>query len=165
MPLRPTLTYTNSNLKNLINWIEDNKFIDYERWNHKNRHPRHNLPKTCGGSKSVCPVWIHSTENLLTHLRTSFRINERWYNKYYTHRSIINKRRLVQRTRKRFRPRKAIKWNKKVWIPNRHPCHDLTQTCGGRKSICPDWIWPIDNFPTYLRTSFDINKFWSYKYI
>ena len=32
----------------------------------------------------------------------SFRINERWYNKYDTHKSIINKRRIDQRTWRRF---------------------------------------------------------------
>ena len=34
--------------------------------------------KNCGESKSVRPVWIHPTDNFLTHPRTSFIINERW---------------------------------------------------------------------------------------
>ena len=33
------------------------------------RHPRYDLPQTCGGSKNLCPVWINPTENMITHLR------------------------------------------------------------------------------------------------
>ena len=70
------LTYTTSNLNNLRNFLESNTYIDCNKCNHKNRHPHHNLPQTCGGSKSVCPVWIWTTDHFQSHLRTSFRINE-----------------------------------------------------------------------------------------
>ena len=43
--------------------------------------PPHDLLQTCGGRKSVCPFWIRSTYNLLSHLRTSFRVNELWSKK------------------------------------------------------------------------------------
>ena len=39
---------------NLKNFLESNQFIDYNIWYHKNRHPIHDLPQTCGGGKSVC---------------------------------------------------------------------------------------------------------------
>ena len=58
----------------------------------KNGHPCHNLTQTYRERKIVCPVWIQPTDNFLTHPRTSFRINERWYNKYDTHKSKINKK-------------------------------------------------------------------------
>ena len=54
----PTLTHTTSNLKNLRNLLEANKCIDDNIWNLKKWHPRHDLPQTCGGRKSVCLVWI-----------------------------------------------------------------------------------------------------------
>ena len=47
-----------------------------------NFHPCHYPPQTCGGNKSVCPVWIRPTDNFLTHLGESFSINERWYNQW-----------------------------------------------------------------------------------
>ena len=74
-------------MSNLRNLLEANQYIDCNRCNHKNRHPRHNLPKTYGGRKPVCPVWIYPTEHFLSHPRTSFRINERLSNKYDTHKS------------------------------------------------------------------------------
>ena len=85
----------------------------------KNRHPCHNLPQDCRGSKYVFPVWIRPTENLQSHPRTSFRINEHWYNKYDTHKSTINKISLERRPRRRF----YIKQNKTPknntwWINN-----------------------------------------------
>ena len=49
---------------NLMNCLEANQGIYWERYNHKNRHPHQNLPKTCGGRKSACLVWILSTDNL-----------------------------------------------------------------------------------------------------
>ena len=42
-----------------------------------NRHPKHDLPQTCGLIKSVRPVWILSTDNFQCHPSKSFRINER----------------------------------------------------------------------------------------
>ena len=79
---------------NLRNFLEANQCIDDDRWNIKNRHPCHELQPTCGGSKSICTVWIRPTEDFLTHLGTSFSIREHWSNKYYTHKPKINKRRL-----------------------------------------------------------------------
>ena len=81
-------------MNNLRKWLESNQCIDGNRCNHKNWHPWHDLPKLCRGENFVCPVWIWTTEYLLSHPRTSFSINERWYNRYNTHRSTINKRRL-----------------------------------------------------------------------
>ena len=85
------LPKNHQNKSNLKNCLESNQCIDGNRWNHKNRHPRHDLPQSCGGVKSVCPVWIWPTENLQSRLRESFRINEHWYNKYDTHNFKINK--------------------------------------------------------------------------
>ena len=93
-PLGPTFTYTTANLKKFRNFLEANQFIYGDMRYHKNRQPCHNLIRACGGGKSVCLVWIRPTENLQSHPRTSFRINERWYNKYYTHKSTINQIRL-----------------------------------------------------------------------
>ena len=42
-------------------------------------------------SKYICLVWIRSTENLPTHPRTSFSINDCWSNKYDAHKSIFFK--------------------------------------------------------------------------
>ena len=78
--------------------LEANQYIDDNRWNHKDWHPRYDLQQTCVGRKYLCPVLIRLTDNLLSHLRKSFRINERWSNKYATHKSKINKIRLEQRT-------------------------------------------------------------------
>ena len=100
--LGSTLTYTTSNLNKLRKRIEANQCFDGNRKNYKTRNPWHKLPKTCGGSKSVCLVWIRTTENLKSHPRTSFWMNERWSNKYDTHKSTINKRRLERRTWRRF---------------------------------------------------------------
>ena len=61
-------------------------------------HPRHDLPQNLEGRKSVCPVWIGPTDNFLTHLRKIFRVNERWSNKWDTHKSTINKRSLERIT-------------------------------------------------------------------
>ena len=82
-----TLTYTTTTVSNLRNCLESNQCIDDTMQNNQNWHPRHDLPQICGGNKSVCPVWIHITDNFLTHPRTSFRINELWSNKYDTHKS------------------------------------------------------------------------------
>ena len=100
--LGPTLTYTTSNLNNLRDCLESNKFIGGNRCNHKKRNPHHNLPQSCRGFKYVCAVWIHPTDNLQSHLRTSSSINEIWSDKYDTHKSTIKKIRLGQRTRRIF---------------------------------------------------------------
>ena len=95
--LGQTLTYKNSNLNNTRKCVEFKKCIDCDRFNNKNRHPRHDLLQACGGY-SVCPVWIRLTVNLKSHPRESFRINARWSNKYDTHKSTINKISLELRT-------------------------------------------------------------------
>ena len=43
-----------------------------------NWNPHHNLPKTCRGRKSICPICVSPTDNFQTHPSTSFRINELW---------------------------------------------------------------------------------------
>ena len=78
--------------------LEHNQCVDDDRWKINNQNPHRYLPQTYEGRKSVCTVSIRPTEDLLTHMRTSFRINKLWSNKYYTHKSIINKKRLEQRT-------------------------------------------------------------------
>ena len=83
-------------------YLEVNKCIYGNRWNKKNRKPRHNLPETCGGRKSVCLVWIRLTDIFLTHTRTTFWINEFWSNKYDTYKSTVNKVWLEKRTWRRF---------------------------------------------------------------
>ena len=83
---------------NLSNYLEANKCIDDNRWNKKNRHPCHELPKTCGGRKSVYLVWIRPTDNLVTHPRRIFRINECQSNRYDTYKPGINKISLGWRT-------------------------------------------------------------------
>ena len=64
-----------SPVTNSRNWLESNQYIDDDKWNHKNRHPCHDLTQTCRGRKSICLVWINPTKTFLTHLRKSFRIN------------------------------------------------------------------------------------------
>ena len=90
--LGQTLTYTTSNFNNLRNWLEIKQYIDGNMCNYKNQHPHHDLAKTCGARKCVCPVYIRPTDNLKSHPRKSFRINERWYNKYDIHKSTIDKK-------------------------------------------------------------------------
>ena len=62
VPLVSTLTYTTSNLNNVINYFESNQYIYRYSCNHKNRHPCHDLRQACGGNKSACLVWIRSTD-------------------------------------------------------------------------------------------------------
>ena len=75
VPLGPTLTYTTSKLNNLRNFPESNQFIYVYRCYHKNRPLATTFHKPVWRRKSVCPVWIRPTDNLWSHLRTSFRIN------------------------------------------------------------------------------------------
>ena len=79
----------------------------------KNRHLLHDLPQTFGGIKYVCQFWIRPTDNFLTHQRTSFRTNERWYNKYNTHKSTINKKGFNKELEGYFSSSKAINWCEK----------------------------------------------------
>ena len=84
VPLWTKLNYTTVKLKNLRSCFEVKQCIDDYKWKNKNQHPQHNLPQTYRGIKSVCLVCICTTDHFLTYLRTSFRINEHWYNKYDT---------------------------------------------------------------------------------
>ena len=95
-------TKIHQTMSNLRNCLKYNQFIDCAVWNHKKWHPRYDLPQTCGGSKSVCPISIRPTEKLQSQTRKIFRINEHWSNKYNTHYSTINKGRLEQRSWKIF---------------------------------------------------------------
>ena len=118
VPLGPTLTYKNSSLNNLINWHELNQYINCGRCNHKNRHSRHDLPQACRGNKSVCQVWIKPTGNFQSYPRTSFRINERWYNKYDAQKSTINKIRLEQINWRWFQINHTKTPKNTLWINN-----------------------------------------------
>ena len=60
----------------------------------KKRYLCHNLPQAFRRRKYECLVLICPTDILQSHPRISFSINELWSNKYDTHRSKINKRRL-----------------------------------------------------------------------
>ena len=64
-------------MSNLSNCLESYQYIDVNKCNHKNRHPRHNILQPCRGSKNLNPVLIQPTENLQSHPRKNFRINER----------------------------------------------------------------------------------------
>ena len=93
----PTLTTKTNWMKlGILNWIQSINWL--QKVESHNRHPYHDIPQTCGGSKSICPILIRPTENFPTHPRTSFMINERWSSKWDKHRSTINKIRLVRRT-------------------------------------------------------------------
>ena len=144
---------------NLRNCFEANQCNDGNMWNHKNCNPCHDLTQTRRERKSLCPVWIRPTDNLQSHPRTSFRINICWSDKYDTHKSKIKKG-LEEEIERVLRLRKAINWSEQVWTLNRHPHHDLPQTCGGRKYICLFLIQPTDNFQTHPRTSYSINECW-----
>ena len=92
--------------------------------------------------------------------RKSFRINERWPNKWNIQNSTINKRRLVQRTWRRFWSIRTIYLCQQEVTPNWHPCQGLPQICEGSKSLCPVWIQITYNLQSYTRTSIVINKIW-----
>ena len=47
---------------------------------------------------------------------------------------------------------------------NWYPCHNLPQTCGGIKSICPFCMCTTEHLQSHLRTSFSINELWSSKW-
>ena len=96
--LGTTFTYTTANVKNLERFPWSQSIYWRRQVELQNRHPQRNLPQTYGGSKSVCLFWIRPTEHFLTHLRKSFSINVRRYNKYDTHKSKMNKIRLERRT-------------------------------------------------------------------
>ena len=84
----------------------------------KNRHPRHKQSQACGGSRSICPVWIRLTVNFQSHPRISFSINEHWSNKYDTHKSIIIKIGLEWRTWRWFHTNHTKTPNNNTWWIN-----------------------------------------------
>ena len=98
VPLGKTLTYKTLNLNNLRKCLEDKQCIYCNRSKKKNLHLRHELPQSCSESKSIFPVWIPSTDVLQSRPRTIFSINVCWSNKYDTHKSIINRRWIEQKT-------------------------------------------------------------------
>ena len=100
----------------------------------KNRHPYHNLPKTCRGRNSVCTVCIRNTENLLTQPRISLRINERWYNKYDIKKSTINKRRLEQRTWWRFFVKQGNKLKRTILNTQTEPSSRPSKNMWGKQT-------------------------------
>ena len=57
----------------------------------------------------------------------------------------------------------SINWWQQVKSQNRRPRHDLLQTCGGSKSVCPVLIWPTKTFLAHTRTSLRVNYCWSSK--
>ena len=87
---------TNNPPKNVkleeLPWIQSMYLLQHVQ--QQNWYLRHEHPQTCGGSQSICMVLKRPTDNLQSHPRKSFRINEYWYNKYDTQKVIINKIRL-----------------------------------------------------------------------
>ena len=101
--------------------------------------------------------------NFQSHPRTSFRINKWRYNKYDTHKSTIKKIRSELRTWMRFYIKKGNQLKQSSLNTQPAPFPRPLKNCGGSKSACPVWIRPTDNFESYPRTSFSINKRWSGK--
>ena len=70
-------------------WLVVSQYIDDDRWNLKKWHPRHDLPQTCGGRKSVFPFWIRLTSNFITHPgKNSGSMNTDPMNKIYTNKKL-----------------------------------------------------------------------------
>ena len=72
--LKQILTRINRKILGWFTWIHSINLwcrVHPHNWN-----PHHNLPKTRGGSKYACPVYIRPTHNVQSHPRTSFRTNE-----------------------------------------------------------------------------------------
>ena len=137
---------------NLRNFLESNQCIDDDRWNHKNWNPCHNLLQTCRGSKSIYPVWIYPTDNLIIHLRTRLSINKLWSNKYDTHKSTIKKISIERRTWTIFYIKQRNPLKQTLMTPNQNPRHDKS------KFTCLVWINPIDSLITHLRKILRINE-------
>ena len=114
-----------------------------------NRPPLHDLPQACGGSKSVCQIFIWPTDNLQSHPGKTFRTNELWSNQCQCQpcNSLCRS--------------ELIKYWWKVCMPNRHPCHKLLQVYRKRKYVCPVLKWHTEKFPQKPSTSIRINKLWS----
>ena len=70
------LIQTKINRKNLDPWTWIHPINWLWQMQPHNCHPNHKLPQTCRGNKSICPIWIWSTDEFLTQPRTIFRINE-----------------------------------------------------------------------------------------
>ena len=91
LPPRPTPTYTTINLNNLKKFLEANQCIDYDRCNKKISTLTMTFYNTTGEANPYIRFGIRTTGGLISHPRTSFRINVCWYNKYDTQKSTINK--------------------------------------------------------------------------
>ena len=128
--------------------------------NRKNRQPHNDLTQICKGGKSVCLFWIHPTENLQSHPRTSFRINELWYNKHDTLKSTINKRRLEPRTWRIFYIKRSNKLKQKSLNNQPETSTQPSTNLLGSKYVCTVWIQPTDNFQSHPRISFSISERW-----
>ena len=90
------------------NRLETNKCIDYDRLNTKNWRPCHELQQICGGRKYLYTAWIRTTDNLLTHPRICFSINEHCSNKYDKEKSKSTKEVLNKELEGDFISSKAI---------------------------------------------------------
>ena len=71
VPLWTKLIYTTVNLKNFRNLLEANKLIDGNRWYHKNQHPLHDLPQTCGESNRF-PQFLYLPLTTWSHTQGQF---------------------------------------------------------------------------------------------
>ena len=121
----------------------------------QNRHPRHELPKTCRVRKSTCPISIRHTDNLQSQRRKKSGSSNT---------DPLNEINTSQNLKKiDFRSSKTINWFQQVVTLNRIPQHDFPQVYGGRKSLCPIWVFPTEDFQSHLGKSFSINEFWSDK--
>ena len=114
-----------------------------------NRRHHNELPQTYGESKYICTVWIRPTENLLTHPKTSYRINEFWSDQCWCTALSLP-----------FRSELTNEWWI-LWTSNRNRCHDLTKSCGSRKLVCTVWIRRTDNFLQHLMESIRTNERWT----
>ena len=121
-------------------WLEDSQYIYENKWNNKNRHPCHDIPQTCGGSKSVCMVWIHPNANFLTHTTTTLSINEPWSNRYDTQKSKINKRRPEKGTWSMFKTQQSNQLKQKSLNTQTPPYPRTSTNMRGKKPKCLVWI-------------------------
>ena len=136
-----------------INWL----------WQVKphNCRPHHDFTQACGRSKSMCTVWIQPIDSFLSHPGTSIRVNESLFGHWTNTGQKSTKYFLGDELEVYFSLIKTINFCQQVWTSNRNPCRDLTQSCGGVKSVCPGWIQPTDNFLPHLSINIRIDKFWS----
>ena len=106
-------------------------------------------------------IWIWLTENLITHPRKSFIINELWSSKWNEHKSEINKIRLDRRTWRRFLIKTSNKLRQK-YLKTEPPSPPQPSTNLQGKQI---YMYDLDTvhrqFATHSRGIFRINERWS----